>query len=134
MRADARVKWRFRRSAVVVSLRDDSEFRDFVGFWSRASLRDAIPSALRLPRPRCGLAMTQKRDVLILETNVYCFMRPFRAVLFRTVFQAFRSENRFVFQKTLSDLSLRGGRVRPTRQSLTERNGIPERGTAEAAQ
>ena len=41
----------------------------------------------------------------------FCFMRPFRAETLRTVFQAFRSENRFVFQQTLSDLSLRGGRI-----------------------
>ena len=60
----------------------------------------------------------------------FCIMRPFCAETLRTVFQAFRSENRFVFQQTRSDLSLRGGRVRPTRQSLTERDGIPERSTA----
>ena len=41
----------------------------------------------------------------------FCFMRPFRAETLRTVFQAFRSENRFVFQQILSDLSLRGGRI-----------------------
>ena len=61
----------------------------------------------------------------------FCFMRPFRAETLRTVFQAFRSENRFVFQQTLSNLSLRGGHFQcPTRQSLTERDGIPERGAA----
>ena len=60
MRACACVKWRFRRSNVVVSLRVDSKFGDSVVFRSRALLRDAIPSALRLPRPQGGLAMTQK--------------------------------------------------------------------------
>ena len=66
MRACARVKWRFRRSAVVVPRRDG--------------------------------------------------------------FETIRSENRFVSQQNLPILSLRGGRVRPTRQSLTERFAIPERG------
>ena len=60
MRACARVKWRFRRSAVVVSLRDDSKFGDSVVFRSHASLRDSTPITLRLPRPQGGLAMTQK--------------------------------------------------------------------------
>ncbi len=178
MRTSARVKWRFRRSVAVVSLRDDSEFRDFVGFQSHASARDAIPSALRLPR-RCAprndtkmVGFAIKPTIFISEmfeirlagapcfakechtfgfkiataalrprndTNLkrfcfgngrFCFMRPFCAERLRTVFQAFRSENRYVFQQTLSELSLRGGHFQcPTRQSLTERDGIPERGT-----
>ena len=41
----------------------------------------------------------------------FCFMRLFCAVVLRAAFQAFRSENRFVFQQTLSNLSLRGGRI-----------------------
>ena len=53
MQACARVKWCFRRRAAGVSLRDDSKFGDSVVFRSRASPRDAIPLALRLPR-RCA--------------------------------------------------------------------------------
>ena len=53
---------------------------------------------------------------------------------FVIVFQTFCSENRSVFQQNLSVLSLRGGRVRPTRQSLTERFAIPERSTAKPVQ
>ena len=62
----------------------------------------------------------------------FCFMRSFlRGAAPHRFYQTFRSENRFVFQQTLSDLSLRGGHFQcPTRQSLTERDGIPERGTA----
>ena len=74
--------------------------------------------------------MTRNWDGFIWGTGVFALCGHFCAETLRTVFQAFRSENRFVFQQTLSDLSLRGGRVRPTRQSLTERDGIPERGTA----
>ena len=46
------------------------------------------------------------------------------------VFQTIRSGNCYDFPQNLPNLSLRGGRVRPTRQSLTERDGIPERSAA----
>ena len=48
---------------------------------------------------------------LYLGNGRFSFMRPFCAETLRTAFQTFRSENRFVFQQTLSDLSLRGGRI-----------------------
>ena len=79
MQACARVKWRFRGSAVPVSLRDGSKIRDFVVFCHRASPRDAIPSALRLPRPQSGLAMTRNWSVLIWKTDVFQFLRLFFA-------------------------------------------------------
>ena len=111
--------------------RSESIFCDRVSFFvshSRASPRDALPSALRLPRPRCGLAMTQNWNVLIWITDVFLFYAVvFCAVSLRIVFQTFRSGNCFVSPQNRSDLSLRGGRVRPTRQSLTERFVIPER-------
>ena len=40
---------------------------------SRASFRDAMPLALRLLRPRCGLAMTQIWSVFIWKTDVLHF-------------------------------------------------------------
>ena len=51
----------------------------------------------------------------------------FCAVLLCTAFQTFRSGNCSVSPQNPPDLSLRGGRVRPTRQSLTERFAIPKR-------
>ena len=54
----------------------------------------------------------------------------FCVALLRTDFQTFRFKRLFRFSKNLQILSLRGGRVRPTRQSLTERDGIPERSAA----
>ena len=69
-----------------------------------------------------------KSERFCLGNGRFCFIRPFCAVLPRIVFQTFRSENCSVFQQNLPVLSLRGGRVRPTRQSLTERFAIPERG------
>ena len=89
MQAFARVKWCFRRSAALVSLRDDPKFGDSVVFRSGASLRDAIPSALRLPRPLCGLAMTQNWDGFIWKTGVFLLCSHFCAVLPRTVFKRF---------------------------------------------
>ena len=131
MRACARVKWRFRRSAVVVSLRDGSEFGDSVVFCSRASLRDSTSITLRLPRPQGGLAMTRNWNGFVWKTDAFCCMRSFCAVSCRIVFQTFRFENCPVFPKNLPILSLRGGHFQClTRQSLTERTGIPERGTA----
>ncbi len=41
----------------------------------------------------------------------FCFMRSFLRGAAPHRFQTFRSENRFVFQQTLSDLSLRGGHI-----------------------
>ena len=66
----------------------------------------------------------------------FCFMRSFLRGAAPHRFQTFRSENRFVFQQTLSDLSLRGGHIFCARRGnlLTERDGIPERSTARAAQ
>ena len=126
MRADVRVKWRFRRSAVVVSLRDGSKLGHFIVFRCRASPRDAI-LWLKDCHVAALLAMTQIWSVFVLETVAFCFMRPFCAVLPRIVFQTFHSGNCSDFPQNPPDLSLRGGRVRPTRQSLTERFAIPER-------
>ncbi len=162
---------------MAVSLRDESEFWNSAGSCYRASSRDAMPLALRLPRPQSGLAMTQNWSVFIWKTDAFCCMRSFFAwccfvpgchafgfkiataagrprndkigvflfgkrthfvvcghfcvVLLRTDFQIFRFENCPVFPQDLPNLSLRGGRVRPTRQSLTERDGIPERSAAD---
>ena len=127
MRADARVKWRFQRSAVSVSLRDGSKRGNSVVFRCRASLRDAIPSALRLPR-RCVPRNDTKLGRFNLENGRFSFFAViFCAVSLRIVFQTFRSENSSDFPKNPPNLSLRGGRVRPTRQSLTNRFAIPER-------
>ena len=68
-----------------------------------------------------------KSGRLYLGNGRFHFMRPFCALSLRIVFQTFRFGNCSVFPQNLSDLSLRGGRVRPTRQSLTERFAIPER-------
>ena len=57
-----------------------------------------------------------------LENGRFSFFAViFCAVSLRIVFQTFRTGNCFVFPQNLSVLSLRGGRVRPTRQSLTKR-------------
>ena len=80
------------------------------------------------------LAMTRKSGRFCLKTNGFYFLRLFFAVVFCVVaplkFETFRFENRFIFQKNLPNLSLRGGRVRPTRQSLTMRFAIPKRNMA----
>ena len=119
MRTSARVKWRFRRSAAVVSLRDDPKFGDSVVFRSRASPRDAIPSALRLPR-RCAPRNDTKLGRLYLGNGRFCFMRPFRAETLRTVFQTFRSEIRFV-RKAARRMQL------PGKRSRTKKIGCPEK-------
>ena len=63
-----------------------------------------------------------------LENGRFSFFAViFCAVSLRIVFQTFRSGNCSVFSQNLPNLSLRGGRVRPTRQSLTNRFAIPER-------
>ena len=63
-----------------------------------------------------------------LENGRFSFFAViFCAVSLCAVFQTFRSGNCSVFPQNRSDLSLRGGRVRPTRQSLTMRFVIPER-------
>ena len=127
MRADARVKWRFQRSAVSLSLRDGSKRGNSVVFRCRASLRDAILLTLRLPR-RYAPRNDTKLGRFCLENGRFSFMRLFFcAVSLRIVVQTFRSGNCSVFPKNLPNLSLRGGRVRPTWQSLTNRFAIPER-------
>ena len=63
-----------------------------------------------------------------LENERFSFFAViFFAVSLRIVFQTFHSGNCSDFPQNPPDLSLRGGRVRPTRQSLTERFVIPER-------
>ncbi len=62
---------------MAVSLRDESEFWNFVGFCYRASSRDAMPLALRLPRPQGGLAMTHNWSVFIWKMYAFCCMRSF---------------------------------------------------------
>ena len=71
-----------------------------------------------------------KIGTVLFEKGRFSFLRLFFAVDFlRGIaplkFKTFRSENRFVSQQNLSILSLRGGRVRPTWQSLTKRFVIP---------
>ena len=92
-----------------------------------------IPSTLRLPRPRCGLAMTRKSGRFCLENGRFLFYAViFFAVSLCIVFQTFRSGNCFVFPQNPPDLSLRGGRIlHPTRQSLTMRFVIPKRNMVE---
>ena len=69
-----------------------------------------------------------KLERFCLENRRFSFFAViFCAVSLRTVFQTFRSGNCSVFPQNLPNLSLRGGRVRPTRQSLTERFAIPKR-------
>ena len=127
-----------RKRRVGVALRDGSKFGMaswiFVVFCSRASPRDAIPMALRLPR-RYAPRNDTESGRFCLETDVLRYMRAFFCVvLLRIVFQTFRSKNRSVFLQNLPILSLRGGHFQcPTRQVLTERDGIPERSTAKPA-
>ena len=71
-----------------------------------------------------------KSGRFLFEKGRFSFLQLFFAVAFcavslRIVFQTFRSGNCSVFPQNPSDLSLRGGRVRPTRQSLTMRFAIP---------
>ena len=84
------------------------------------------------------LAMTRKLGRFCLKTDVFYFCGYFLRgvathclsnVSFRKLFrfQTFRSGNCSVFPQNLPDLSLRGGRVRPTRQSLTKQFAIPKR-------
>ena len=69
-----------------------------------------------------------KLERFCLENGRFSFFAViFCAVSLRIVFQTFRSGNCSVFPQNLPNLSLRGGRVRPTRQSLTKRFAIPER-------
>ena len=77
-------------------LRDKPKSGNSVASYSRASPRDAMPLTLRLPRPRCGLAMTQIWSVFIWKTDVlhFCgyFLRGvaphrFSNVLFRKSFR-----------------------------------------------
>ena len=86
-----------------------------------------MPSALRLPR-RCAPRNDTELGRFYLENGRFSFYAVvFCAVSLRIVFQTFRSGICSVFPQTLPNLSLRGGRVRPTRQSLTERFAIPKR-------
>ena len=62
---------------MAVSLRDESEFWNSAGSCYRASSRNAMPVALRLPRPQGGLAMTQNWSVFVWKTDAFCCMRSF---------------------------------------------------------
>ena len=71
-------------------------------------------------------AMRPRNDTKLrrfcLENRRFLFYAVvFCAVSLRIVFQTFHSGNCSVFPQNPPDLSLRGGRVRPTRQSLTKR-------------
>ena len=68
-----------------MSLRDGSEFGDFVVSCSRASPRDAIPLALRLPR-RCAPRNDTNMERFNFENKRLLFYRLFRVVLPRIVF------------------------------------------------
>ena len=116
MRTCVRVKWRFSGSADVVSLRDGSEFRGFVGFCPRASVRDATSITLRLPR-RCAPRNDTNLKRFYLENG-----------RFWSYSGVFNSDQRLVFPQNLSEfvIARRAHFLRPTRQSETERNGIPE--------
>ena len=94
---------------------------------SRASLRDAIPQTLRLPRPRCGLAMTQNRDGFIWKTDVFIFCGYFLrgAALRRFSNVSFQKLFRFSAKPTDFVIARRAQFLRPTRQSLTMRFVIP---------
>ena len=99
MRADACVKWRFQRSTDVVSLRDESKIRDSVASCCRASSRDAVPSAFRLPR-RCAPRNDTELERFYLDNGRFTFFAViFCAVLLCTVFQTFRSGNCSVFKR-----------------------------------
>ena len=97
-----------------------------------------MPQTLRLPRPRCGLAMTRNWNVFIWKTDVFCFMRSFFARYcsassfkrsFRKSFrfQSFRSGNCSVFPQNPPDLSLRGGRSFSARRGNLKRRDLPFR-------
>ena len=66
---------------MAVSLRDELKFGmasgNFVVSRYRASSRDAMPLALRLPRPQSGLAMTRNWSVFVWKTDAFCCMRSF---------------------------------------------------------
>ena len=111
MQTCARVKRRFGRSAVAVSLRDRSKHSDL--------------ETGRFFHKTCQFSVIARREQFLRDIAPHRFSNVLFRKLFR--FQTFRSGNRFVFPQNPPDLSLRGGRVRPTRQSLTERFVIPER-------
>ena len=91
---------------------------------SRASPRDSMPSTLRLPRPRCGLAMTRNWDGFVWKTNVFGRIQAFPA----------RINVPFSLKTCQICHCEEGAILRPTRQSLTERFSIPERSTAKPVQ
>ncbi len=76
-------------------------------------------------------AMRPRNDTKVerfyLENERFCFRRPFSRGITPLKFETFRSETVPFFPQNPSSLSLRGGRVRPTRQSLTKQIGIPKR-------
>jgi len=79
MQAFARVKWRFRRSAVVVSLRDDPKFGDFV-----VSCIPCFATGFHTFGLKIAAAALRPRNDTNLErfcfgNGRFCFMRPFFA-------------------------------------------------------
>ena len=73
------------------------------------------------------LAMTRNCGGFVCKQMFFVYAAFLRGIALRIVFQTFRSGNCSDFAQNRSSLSLRGGRVRPTRQSLTYRHGIPQR-------
>ena len=69
-------KWRFRGSTDVVSPCDKSKFRDYIVLCPRASFRDAIPMALRLPR-RCAPRNDTELERFYLRNRRFSFLRAF---------------------------------------------------------
>ena len=77
-------KWRFPRSADVMSPCDKSKFRDYVVLCSRTSFRDAIPMALRLPRRCAPRNDTESGRFYLKNGRFFVFAVIFRVVSLRS--------------------------------------------------
>ena len=84
-----------------------------------------MPQTLRLPRPLCGLAMTQNWNVFVWKTDVFLFYAvAFCAVSLRIVFQAFISE--IVPFSIVSFRKLLRFPAKPTRFVIARRARAPD--------
>ena len=94
----------------------------------RASVRDAVPLTLRLPR-RCAPRNDTKTGTFLFENGCFSsFAVIFCAVVMLCiVFQTFRSGDYSVFPQNPPDLSLRGGRIFCARRGNLKRNDLPSR-------
>ena len=150
MRACGRLKRRFRRSTIAVSLRDRFEYLNYKNgrfsrktchFYVTARLSPCFVPGFHTFDFKIATAALRPRN----DTKLKCFYLENKRIW--SYADSFRSWSLF-WACSVSDLNQRSGFrktnqfchceegafLRPTRQSLTEREGIPERGTVRAAQ